>query len=57
MQQIIADELEFDETIISVEWAHRLNTRKSPKPVIVKFLHIMDKDKVLHRYRENVKAH
>ena len=38
-----------------IERAHRLNTRKSPRPVIVKFSHYKDKEKVLRTYREKVK--
>lgn len=41
-----------DETGISFERAHRLNTRNSPRPVIVKFSHFKDRDKVLRKYRD-----
>ena len=53
VRRFISDELALDETRISVEQAHRLNTRKSPKPV--KFSHYKDKEKVLRTYREKIK--
>ena len=55
VRHFISDDLSLDDSRISIERAHRLNTRKSPRPVIVKFSHYKDKEKVLRTYRENVK--
>lgn len=55
VRHFISDDLSLDDSRISIERAHRLNTRKSPRPVIVKFSHYKDKEKVLRTYREKVK--
>ena len=55
VRHFISDDLSLGDSRISIKRAHRLNTRKSPRPVIVKFSHYKDKEKVLRRYREKVK--
>ena len=52
VRQYIANDLGMDETDISFERAHRLNTRNSPRPIIVKFSHFKDREKVLREYRD-----
>ena len=50
VRQYIAIDLGMDETDISFERAHRLNTRNSPRPIIVNF-HIL---KIGKRHCENI---
>ena len=52
VRKYIFEDLGLDETRISVERAHRINTKSSPRPVIVKFSLFKDKDRVLKAYRE-----
>lgn len=55
VRKYISEDLGIDETDVSIERAHRLNTRYSPRPVIVKFSHFKDRDKVLRKYRDSKK--
>ena len=41
-----------DDADIKIERAHRLPAKSSPRPLIVKFSHYKDKDRILKRYRE-----
>lgn len=43
----ISQELEIDETQIRIERAHRLRSKTTPKPIIVKFSFFKEKDEVL----------
>ena len=52
VRQYIASNLSMDETDISFERAHRLNTRNSPRPIILKFSHFKGREKVLRKYRD-----
>lgn len=56
VRQYLADHLNLDETKISIERAHRLGKGGGAHPVIVKFSHFKDKDKILQSYREKKKA-
>ena len=51
----IRNELHIDDTDIKIERAHRLPSRNSPKPIIVKFSFFKDKDSVLRAYRQKRK--
>ena len=46
---------DIDDTDIKIERAHRLPSRNSPKPIIVKFSLFKDKDSVLRAYRQKRK--
>ena len=52
VRKYISEDLGLDDSRISIERAHRLNTKSSPRPVIVKFSLFKDKDRVLKAYRE-----
>ncbi|MES9883366.1 MAG: hypothetical protein ABW185_21075 [Sedimenticola sp.] len=52
----ISNELNLNEGNIAIERAHRLNTRSTPRPVIVKFSSFKDKDQVIRTYREQRKV-
>ena len=56
VRDYIRDDLGVDESSIQIERAHRLRSKNSPRPVIVKFSHYKDRDKVLKVYREKRKA-
>ncbi|MCG8044708.1 MAG: hypothetical protein N0E48_03320 [Candidatus Thiodiazotropha endolucinida] len=47
----LRDGLEIDDVNIKIERAHRLPSKSSPRPIIVKFSHFKDKDQVLKTYR------
>ena len=55
IRNFLSDELSLEADRLSIERAHRLNTRKFPRPAIVKFSHFKDKEKVLRTYREKIK--
>lgn len=48
----VLNTLGIDDTDIKIERAHRLPAKSSPRPLIVKFSHYKDKDRILKRYRE-----
>lgn len=52
VRSYIDENLGLDETSILIERAHRLNTKTTPRPIIVKFSLFKDRDKVLKSYRE-----
>ena len=52
----LSNELHIDEQRMQIERAHRLNSKTSPRPIIVKFSHFKDKELVLKNYREKRKA-
>ena len=56
VRDYIRDDLGVDESSIQIERAHRLRSKNSPRPVILKFSHYKDRDKVLKAYREKRKA-
>ncbi|MEW8547208.1 MAG: hypothetical protein AB2693_27170 [Candidatus Thiodiazotropha sp.] len=51
----LSNELQIEESNIKIERAHRLSSKSSPRPVIVKFSHFKDKELVLKTYREKRK--
>ena len=48
----ITETLGIDDSSIKIERAHRLPSKSSPRPLIVRFSFFKDKDRVLKRYRE-----
>ena len=58
VRDYISNSLGIDDTDIKIERAHRLPAKSNPRPLIVKFSHYKDKDRILKRYREirNVRA-
>ena len=52
----IFDELAIDESAIQIERAHRIRSKNSPRPIIVKFSHYKDRDRVLKSFREKRKS-
>ena len=48
----ISETLGIDDSSIKIERAHRLPSKSSPRPLIVRFSFFKDKDRVLKRYRE-----
>ena len=55
VRQYIGADLELDPSRISIERAHRIQAKETPRPVIVKFSFFKDKEKVLKQYREKRK--
>ena len=51
----LSTQLETDDSNIKIERAHRLPSKHTPRPVIVKFSHFKDKERVLKVYREKHK--
>lgn len=51
----IANDLNIGESSIQIERAHRIPSKTSPRPLIVKFSFYKDRDKVLKAYREKRK--
>ena len=51
----LTTQLDIDESNIQVERAHRLPSRSNPRPVIVKFSHFKDKERVLKAYPDKRK--
>ena len=56
VRSYISNELNMDEQSIKIERAHRLFSKTSPRPIIVKFSYFKDKELVLKSYREKRKA-
>ena len=52
VRDYICEELEIDETQIRIERAHRLRSKATPKPIIVKFSFFKENDEVLKVYRQ-----
>ena len=52
VRDYIFNSLGINDTDIKIERAHRLPAKSSPRPLIVKFSHYKDKDRILKRYRE-----
>ena len=52
VRNYIFDDLGVDESSIRIERAHRIRSKNSPRPIIVKFSHYKDREKVLKAYRE-----
>ena len=50
MQNYIDEHLNIDEASIQIERAHRIRGKKSPRPIIVKFLLYNDRENVLKAY-------
>ena len=55
IRSYLSTELHIEERSIKIERAHRLPSKSSPRPVIVKFSHFKDKQLVLKAYREKRK--
>ena len=51
VRKFLKEKLDQDETAISIERAHRLPSPSKPRPIIVKFSHFKDKDRVLQQYK------
>ena len=56
IRNYLSNELNIDEPRIKIERAHRLPSKSSPRPIIVKFSHFKDKDAILKAYRNKRKA-
>ena len=52
VREYLARELNMNVSDMGIERAHRLPSRSSPRPIIVKFSRFKDKDRVLKTYRE-----
>ena len=52
VRRYISEELNIDDSAIKIERAHRIRSRNSPRPIIVKFSHYKDRDGVLKSFRE-----
>ena len=55
VRDYIYEELEIDQRQIRIERAHRLGSKTTPKPIIVKFSFFKDKDEILKTYRQKQK--
>lgn len=55
-REYLSDNLKIDQTKIQTERVHRLNTKSSPAPIIVKFSFFKDREKVLKAYKEKRKT-
>ena len=55
VRQYLGTDLELDPRRLSIERAHRIQAKETPRPVIVKFSFFKDKEKGLKRYREKGK--
>ena len=55
IRSYIANELNLFESSVQIERAHRIPSKTSPRPVIVKFSFYKDRDKVLNAYRDKRK--
>ena len=51
----LTTQLDINESNIQIERTHRLPSRSNPRPVIVKFSHLKDKERVLKAYRDKRK--
>ena len=51
IRKFLKENLDQDETAISIERAHRLPSPSKPRPIIVKFSHFKDKNRVLQQYK------
>ena len=56
VRRYISEELDLNESAIQIERAHRVRSRNSPRPIIVKFSYYKDRDRVLKSFREKRKA-
>ena len=52
VREYLTQELNMNVSDMGIERAHRLPSRSSPRPIIVKFSHFKDKDLVLKKYRQ-----
>ena len=55
VREYIRTELNINDSDIKIERAHRLPSKNSPRPIIVKFSFYKDKDNVLRTYRQKRK--
>lgn len=55
VREYLSAELNMDVRDMKIERAHRLPSRSSPRPLIVKFSHFKDRELVLKNYREHRK--
>ena len=55
-REYLSDNLKIDQTKVQTERVHRLNTKSSPAPIIVKFSFFKDREKVLKAYKEKRKT-
>lgn len=55
-REYLSNNLKIDQTKIQTERVHRLNTKSSPAPIIVKFSFFKDREKVLKAYKEKRKT-
>lgn len=55
VRSYIANDLNIEESSIQIERAHRIPSKTSPRPLIVKFSFYKDRDRVLKAYREKRK--
>ena len=56
VRQYLKDNLDIDESKISIERAHRLPSSSKPRPIIVKFSLFKDKDRILQKFK-SMKRH
>ena len=56
VREYMRKDLEIDDSRISIEKAHRMSSRETPRPVIIKFPFYKHKDQVLKSYREKRKT-
>ena len=57
VRSYISNELSLDELSIQIERAHRISSKTSPRPVIVKFSFYKDRERILNSYWEKRKQH
>ena len=55
IRSYISNELDLEESNIQIERAHRIPSKSSPRPIIVKFSFYKDREKILKTYREKRK--
>ena len=55
IRNYLTDELNVEEHDVKIERAHRLPSKFSPRPIIVKFSYFKDKDAILRAYRNKRK--
>ena len=56
VRRYISEELTIDDSAIKIERAHRICSRNSPCPIIIKFSHYKDRDSVLKSFREKQRS-
>ncbi|MEW8544972.1 MAG: hypothetical protein AB2693_15715 [Candidatus Thiodiazotropha sp.] len=56
IRDYISKDLEMDQSTISIERAHRIQSSEKPRPVIVKFSFYKDKERILKSYRQKRRA-